>query len=317
MNPATRKRVAATAVLLAGLALAGPAAAVQCGETIGPNVSVTLSGTLVCDDVAHGLTIVGPASVTLDGLLIVCQDIDQNGATPSSGLRILGRGVRVQGTADSGGATVFCRTGVEVAGDGRHKIEQVIAADGPGAGFAILSDRNTLKRNEASNNSIGFSIQGLDNTLRNNTAENHESHGFYSRGDGTRLTGNLSFGSRWYGFSLYRVSRQRLTSNYASGSERTGFRVDFTEDSAFRKNSAIQNHGLGIDIQGGQRQVWAGNVVRQNESPGFWVNAGQIRLTNNEAIGNGTYDILEYAPGCGTNIWRNNVFGTANRSCVQ
>jgi hypothetical protein len=109
--------------LAVGACAGSPAAALQCGDTIGPNISATLSGTLICDDVANGLTIVGPANLTLDGLFIYCPDLNQNGTTPSSGLRILGRNVRIDGTELNGGSVVFGRTGVEVAGEGRHKVE--------------------------------------------------------------------------------------------------------------------------------------------------------------------------------------------------
>lgn len=317
MKSSKWRTVATTAGLLSGLALATPAAALQCGDTIGPNVSGTLSGSIVCDDVAHGLTIVGPANLTLDGLYIFCQDLNQNGTTPSSGIRILGRNVRIDGTEQSGGSVIFCRTGVEVAGEGRHKVEDVSAGDGSGTGFHVTSDDNTLKGNHAINNSIGFSILGNDNTLRDNTAEDHQYYGFNSRGDGTELKGNVSLGAEYYGFLLFEASRQRMTNNYASNCRNAGFRVERVEDSSFRRNSSVQNRGIGIDVQNGQRQTWVNNVVRENQSWGIFMESNAVRLTNNEVVGNASTDIVERATDCGTNIWRRNVFGVANRTCVE
>lgn len=312
MRTNAARRIVGLATALLGLGVASPAAAVVCGETIGPNVSVTLSGTLVCDDVSHGLTIVGPARVTFAGLLIVCQDLNQNGAVPSSGLRVLGRNVRVQGTPDAGGATAFCRTGVEVAGEGRHRIAQMITVDGARTGFSVTTDANVLKDNEASGMTVGFEVSGENNDLRNNLAEESRSNGFNVFGDRTRLTGNRSTGND-FGFYL-RGGRHRVRKNQATGNGR-GFFANGVTSSAFRGNVASYNSQTGIDIVGGQNQIWVGNEARSN-GIGIYVDASSIRVIANEAIGN-IGDLVNRALDCGTNVWRNNVFGTANRSCIR
>src|SRR5262245_47138880 len=97
----TIKNTLAAAGLLLGLALASSAAAVQCGQPIGPNQTVTLQADLVCDDNTGGLTVTGPATVNLNGHTIRCVDTNQDGVAPN-GLFILGQEAKVRdGIVDS------------------------------------------------------------------------------------------------------------------------------------------------------------------------------------------------------------------------
>ncbi|HEV2810551.1 MAG TPA: right-handed parallel beta-helix repeat-containing protein [Acidimicrobiales bacterium] len=65
-----------------------------------------------------------------------------------------------------------------------------------------------------------------------------------------------------------------------------------------------------------------GNTVSGNTGNGIEVNTEQNRIVGNTALGNGgsdgKHDLFDgnFDPPCDSNVWQDNVFGTANRLCV-
>ncbi len=173
----TLKHTLATAGLMLGLTLASPAAAVQCGDVIGPNVTVSLHGTLTCDDATTAaLTIVGPADVDLSDLDIACHDANQNGYVPL-GLIIGGQGAKVRNGVVNG-----CYHGVLVWGQGQHLIKRMTTLFSRALGFYVASSRNTLSQNRAADS--GFWVGTDTNKLSENVAEYcHWGAGFQIEGN--------------------------------------------------------------------------------------------------------------------------------------
>lgn len=318
----TLKNALATMSLLLSAALASPAAAVQCGDTIGPNVTVALSGSITCDNTTGGLTIVGPAKVDLTDFAISCNDTNQDGVVPT-GLALLGKQVQVRG-----GHVFSCQTGVRLAGQGLHRVEDLyVAGRFVGVSYRVESDKNTLRQNQGGYDGIGFWVIGHSNTLRKNTVEYARRYGFYIEGDNTRLERNSASRNRGQnarGFQLIYSTGHKLTANEATDNEADGFHGYGVEQVTLRGNRAFRNGSTGMMISGGKGHRLTGNEARENWGDGILMaGASETTLTNNVAVGNDqvnslyAFDLNDYSANCGTNTWKNNTFGTASQPCVQ
>jgi hypothetical protein len=316
----TLKHTLAAAGLLLGLAIASPAAAVQCGDVIGPNVTVALSGSISCDNTTNpALTIVGPAKVDLSQFTILCNDVNQDG-TPPTGLRILGQKAQVHGGFPSG-----CYDGVDVEGEGRHTVKNVRAESSRIHGFFITSTKNILRQNRAMIDKYGFVVGGNSNTLLDNTADiSHSDTSFKIEGNNNRLRRNFAGGSNFDGFSIFGEGN-KLTENEARGNGVDGF--DVQEGAAkitLRKNFARNNGDDGFEISGQQHKLIE-NEASDNIANGILAHeASHITLLGNVALDNNQanyptilFDLKDLTPDCSTNTWKHNTFGTASQPCIQ
>ena len=63
------------------------------------------------------------------------------------------------------------------------------------------------------------------------------------------------------------------------------------------------------------------NQALSNASFGIEVDSPGNKLSGNRALGNGVGDLADFSgptfTGCSTNVWKNDVFGTRNQTCVQ
>ncbi len=340
----TLKTTLAATGLLLGLALTSPAAAVQCGDTIGPNQTATLQEDLLCDITTGGLVVIGPAEVHMDGHAIKCQDL--NGIVPS-GIEILGRDAKVYGSDNVVFGTVSdCFYGVGVRGEGHHTVENVMAERGREAGFYVASSKNTLRWNytaqgpsgfvigdQSRNNKLldnaalfhddkGFQIHGTKHQLQRNSAVLNEGHGFTVSGVGHKLTSNIADRNRGDGFGIL-GNHNHLKNNKAIGNV-DGFAIEDVAKNTLTSNEAIENHDDGFDVQGGTLQTaLLRNKSFHNGGSGIEVDGQQHKLVSNETLDNNqgnypdAFDLADENPNCGTNTWKDNTFGTANQPCIQ
>jgi parallel beta-helix repeat protein len=318
----TLKNTLATAGLLLGLVLASPAVAVQCGDTIGPNVSVTLSESLICDSTTNyvALTIIGPAEVHLNGFTIQCHDTNQDGVVPTSGLFLDGHNAQVHGS----GIVKDCFVGVAVSGEGRHLVKNVETQNNREMGIAVLSAKNTLRGNKASTSRYGF-VVGLSsdsNTLIENTAAGNKV-GFIIDGYKQQLRRNVADTNVEDGFRIY-DDKHTLIGNRAERNSVNGFAVQEAGiEITLRKNVASNNGQDGFQISG-QGHKLIENEASANRGNGIQVHeANHIKLMNNVALANNqdhsldAFDLADEIPNCDTNTWKQNTFGTANQPCIQ
>ncbi len=316
----TLKHPLATVGLMLSLAGALPAAAVQCGDTIGPNETVTLSGTLTCDNTTGGLTVVGPAKVDLTDLIIDCRDVNNDGYLPA-GLHILGHKALVHGGVVSG-----CSYGVYVDGQGNHTVEDVEVKRSEIHGFFIPSHKNILRRNYALLGRASGFVTGdhsNQNTLIENTATSNRV-GFTVEGNKHQLRQNSAISNDEDGFRLYGEAH-RLTENVATGNIGEGFDVEEgTNNITLYRNRALQSgNGDGFEISG-QRHKLKRNEAYSNWRNGIDVHtAHNIVLKHNEVLNNNgplsatLFDMRDQTPNCDTNIWKKNTFDTASQLCIQ
>lgn len=179
----------AVAALFASLALGTTeASALECGDTILPGQKVRLEANVgPCTDATGGITIVGPAKLDLNGFAVTCQLHTELHRNPP-GIRIVGERARVQN-----GRVVACGTGVQVHGQGRHRVKKVEAALSGRDGFEIDSEGNVLKDNHAlRSRDDGFAVLSQRNTLKKNLAADNEGYGIVVGGHSQRIIRNDS-----------------------------------------------------------------------------------------------------------------------------
>jgi len=109
-----------------------------------------------------------------------------------------------------------------------------------------------------------------------------------------------------------------LSNNTVSNCD-TGFSVGGAGHQTVTGNSA--SHGeTGIFVEQGDGDVLQANTVSQN-SYGiqvFALSVSHAKIQGNTAKGNSTFDLNDLNPGCGSDIWRGNSFGTADpASCIH
>jgi parallel beta-helix repeat protein len=319
---------------LAWSATAALAQAPTCGSVIGPGENLSLNtNILACDDGsgAAALTIVGPATVNMNGFVVSCADVDGDELRPEGivleGTRVVLRNVGVS----------RCENGVVVRGEGRHRIEAVRSSQNLRSGFLVESDGNVFVKNEARSNFNGFRVQSDENVLANNEAFSHPGDAFRLQGgDGNRLRGNEAAGNAT-GFDLQSGEENVLTANLARSNE-TGFVVHSLRDRLVKNTSTINEDGF---LLFGNETIATSNVATSNVDSGFSVEGrsgifrqnraddnggdGIVALSTttnalfrkNRASGNGEFDLSDVKDDCGTNLWESNTFGTRGAVCIE
>jgi hypothetical protein len=316
-------------VLLA-LWVAVPLAAhaqLTCGGTIGPGGTFTMTSDITsCPGTA--LTVVGP--VVLDMAL---RDLSCTGL--STGLRIEGKGARVQG-----GRVFGCTVAVDVGGSGSHKVQRMRAVVNALA-FGVSSDGNVLAHNAASSHSAGFQINGNRNKLVGNLSVSTSGDAFQSFGNGNAFTQNaVQQAARGFASEMGTVgnvykentatvtgvgfaidgAKHTLKSNTATRSAQVGYRLQVgTGGHSLKGNVAIglagdRTFGTGFDVATG------GNSLKSNRAHehqnGIVLRVPGNVVTGNVAIGNGT-DGADVDPACTGNTWKKNVFHVVFQDCVR
>jgi parallel beta-helix repeat protein len=316
----TLKNILAATGLLHGLALTSPAAAVQCGDTIGPHETVVLQQDLNC--IEGGLTIVGPATFDLNGHKFSMGIPGVSDPQPGPCITLEGERAVVRN-----GVVVICDIGVRVAGQGKHMVEQL------GVGFTqrdnviVESNRNILRQNlfvfaGFSAGGAGVVVQGERNKLSENRVEEVNGHGFAIRGGKNKLEKNTAVQNRGDGFGVV-GDNNRLKKNKAIDNV-DGYAIEDAANNTLVNNEALRNRDDGFDVQGGtQKTALLQNKAFHNGGSGLEVDGQQHRLIGNEAFDNNrgnypdAFDLTDEIPNCDTNKWKHNAFGTAGQPCIK
>lgn len=110
-----------------------------------------------------------------------------------------------------------------------------------------------------------------------------------------------------------------IRSNIITGNGGSGIAIFSGSENNIRDNAVIGNFDgifLSTAVTGNSIQ---GNTVNGNSNAGIVIvaTAAQNSVKGNTARGNGIFDLSDLNPNCGTNAWKNNMFGTSNQGCVQ
>jgi parallel beta-helix repeat protein len=115
-----------------------------------------------------------------------------------------------------------------------------------------------------------------------------------------------------------------------------GIDVFGSRDSVVGPGTITGTFGLNIDLAGGDSVVGVsmttavdgiliggsgnsvrGNVVTGNFGYGIAAVGGGNTIVGNSVHGNGLDDLFDNNPGCDSNVWKGNDFGTANLACIH
>lgn len=281
----TDHRVIASISILASLGFfSAPTiwAAPACGDIITTNTTLDADVGPCATDPA--LTVEGPATLDLNGFTVSCS------TTSTFGIVLTEKSAKLLN-----GVVRNCNFGVILAGVGSHRVEQVLSTDNSNTGFYVDSgsDKNELDGNAATGNGgVGFGIAGANAKLINNTSTGNEVGFFNFNTNDGQLQHNTAAANNEWGFGL----------------DGNGIKVD--------KNVAQQNGGEGFAI-GGSNSTVTSNQAFDNGREGINNFAIDSKFLKNTALGNGSDDIVEENADCDNNQWKNNVFGSANRACVE
>jgi len=308
-------------------------AQIACGDVLGPGGSFVADADIGPCVELPALRIVGPVKVDFAGHAVSCN------ADTAVGIEITGKGAKV-----SNGSVSGCHTGVEISGDGKHKLEEMMAELNQALGFEVNSAGNKLTHNTAFQNGFGggpgdgFIVRGAKNTLTENWGVDNTDEGFEVDGTKVKMTGNVAVNNTGEGVRIDagsgKYKKNLLSSNI------TGFRVGgtgcaFTSnvtiahgtfegffitagDGKYSKNVAVGNADAGMDFTGGgddnkvTKTFAAGNV-----NFGFEVEGQGNSLKSNVAIGNGDTDLVDLNGNCTDNTWSKNLFSTASPICIE
>ncbi len=283
-----------------------------CGEIIGPKAKVTLGDDIeLCDSSTNpALTIVGPATVDMAGFRVRCDPSDR-----PDGIVLEGKGVKLL----NGGVT-DCNDGLEIRGDGKHRVDGFASEGNDNDGTRVFSDKNRIVRFSGNQNGgDGVELDGSGNKVEESVGLENEGQGFEidtSKNQLKRITGG---GNTQEGLL---VSDEDATSNRISfgafvWNEDDGVEL-LTGGNKVEKSVAVRN---GTDDQDSGFDSRADNApdtpnqLKSNRASahpyaGMRTNRDNDGIQKNVLLGNGT-DALDENADCSGNKWKKNVFGTS------
>ncbi|MBY0280112.1 right-handed parallel beta-helix repeat-containing protein [Candidatus Binatia bacterium] len=296
------------------------AQSIGCGSVVGPNQTVVLDADLACTRGTGGITVIGPATLDLGGHLIGCAAE----ADRAIGVTLVGKRAQLKN-----GSVLACKVGVEMADDGRHRVEQVVATANVEAAFRLDSDASTLRGSTGGGTTSGidFVVRGDRNLLEGNTTLvaglQPAPIGFRVLGNANRLRGNTAGNHTLLGFSVdFPFERNVLQGNTATGNGSAGIAID-TPRTSVTGNVVTANGREGIFVTASSSRITR-NDVRDNGTTGIRILGGvggnvisRNTALNNDRRGVGAFDLQDSTPECGTNRWSANLFATAGQPCIE
>ena len=228
-SPRPRKVYAFAAVLVAVTALMADVAQAQigCGSVILPGQKVKLEANVgPCTAATGGITVVGPGSLDLNGYAVTCL-LGLEADDVPVGIHVVGEKAKIKN-----GSVLACRKGVQLVGDGRHKVIKVTAAVNHEEGFAIYTHRNVVKNSEAlDNQEYGFNIWDIRNTVKRSLASGNDIAGFIVRTGENKLVKNESVDNGQFGFfvEMDAGGGNKFLRNLATGNGEDDLASDFVD----------------------------------------------------------------------------------------
>jgi parallel beta-helix repeat protein len=311
-----------------------PAAALSCGDTIGPGGAVTLTENLIgpCES-NPVLRVIGPIDLDLNGYTVSCggRTHDSGGAN-YTGILLEGNSAYVRN-----GSIADCGDGLLIGGPGvtAHTILQVTARDNFRRGINVGSRGNRLIGNTVVRNRVGVNLRGGLNVLMQTDARNNVIGIEITEQDSDTLESNLLVANTAthnddVGFSIVDAKGNTLIGNKATQNGAQGFRIDGHKN-VLLDNIAKKNAGDGVSIGssgGGPKygNLVDGSIVQNNGGHGIALHCthcgppgGSHRVTSNTAGGHAAphFDLVDDFPKCDSNIWTQNTFGSRSRKCIH
>ena len=251
--------------------------AIECGDTIGPNESVTLNGNLDCSTTGEtALTVRGPARLNLNGFSVF-------GASGQYGIVVRGKAATILNGTIRG-----ARRGIRLRDDGHHQVLNVTVVEcsdpddaSSRRGIQVQSDHNKLINNYIVGCNKGIRVdeetrnnEVVGNTMHDNDAENCDVKGV----------------------------KNVIVNNIADGGSEECFLIGDLEDPEVgaNENRVINNTALNCEE--------GGFVAAEGTSGNYFV--------NNTAEGNSEFDLIDGNGNCTDNKWNNNTATSGDPDCT-
>ena len=159
--------------------------------------------------------------------------------------------------------------------------------------------------------------------------------------DHSRVSEITVMGSRQDGINGNMCDCHFLTvrSNVAGRNQGFGIALGIVDSVNISEND-VSGNGGGIELVGGNGHTVHNNIANGNTSSGIFVSSNTgarvydnatngnglygieifgpgIEVFRNQSLANATYDLFDHSAGCAGNVWHDNVFFTANQSCIH
>jgi parallel beta-helix repeat protein len=287
---------------------AGPARAVDCGDTV--TGFERLDRNLICTD-DPALTVDG-GLLDLGGFTVVCHhEPDVQGV----GVLLDGSGARLRG-----GAVTGCFLAVHVAGEGGHTVRG-LTASAVDRGVFVESDGNRLLNNQILRalEDAAVQVDGSENLLRGNTVAGAGDQGFEINGSDNRIVNNR-IGDVGEGVQLTgernHVLRNRIVGASDRGIDVRGL-VDPTGAHVIMENLIADGvDGIAL-LESSNGNRISRNRIYSNSDQGIFVGTEDNTIQRNEALLN-LVDLQDNTVDCDNNLWRDNTFETSvSNDCIE
>jgi YVTN family beta-propeller protein/parallel beta-helix repeat protein len=155
----------------------------------------------------------------------------------------------------------------------------------------------------------GLNFEQVSSSLVKNVTTSNNFFGFVVNGGfsagcgvgcpstGNVFLGNISTFNNQHGFTLNGATNNIFGSNTANGNGARGFLLFNASGNNVKDNTFNNNGQSGVRIEAG---TGTGNSLRKNT-----------------ATNNGLVDLQDDNANCDMNTWKQNIFGTASRPCIQ
>jgi parallel beta-helix repeat protein len=305
---ARRRSVGAAAGVGLLVLAAGPALAVECGETI--TGDARLDRDLICTT-DPGLTVTG-GLLDLNGFTVVC---DHDPTVEGVGVLLDGSGARLRG-----GAVTGCFVAVHVAGEGGHTVRR-LTASASNQGVFVESDGNRLLDSQILRGLEDAAVQvdGSDNLLRGNAIAGSDDQGFEINGNDNRIVrnriGGVAEGVQLEGERNH-VLRNQIVGATDRGIDVRGL-VEPTGAHVMFGNLIVDGvDGIAL-LESSNGNRISRNTIYGNSDQGIFVGTFDNTIQRNQALLN-RVDLQDSTPGCDDNLWRGNTFETSvSDDCIE
>ena len=182
------------------------------------------------------------------------------------------------------------------------------------------------------NFTVGVNFEGVDSSEVKDVTATSNRFGFAvnrdfvtpdlnNLSDENWFRGNTSTGNEIHGFTLNGASNNNFLNNVSSNNSTTGFFLFDGTGNQVKVNTTNGNGEDGIRVGGGTS---TGHSIKDNTANGnglfgirLLAGATGNSVKGNTAQGNNVTDLIDDNSACDNNTWRDNVFNTANQTCIQ
>jgi parallel beta-helix repeat protein len=293
---------------------AGPALAVECGDTI--TGFARLERDLICTS-DPALRVDG-GRLDLKGFTVVCDHPPPPPVSPATGVGILLEGA---GGLLRNGAVTGCFVAVHVVGKGGHTILG-LTASAANQGVLVESDGNRLLDSHILRGVEDAAVQvnGAGNLLRANAVAGSDDQGFEINGSDNRIVENR-IGGVAEGVQL-EGERNHVLRNQILGATDRGIDVrGLVEPTGAHviTDNLITDGVDGIALlESSNANRISRNTIYGNSDQGIFVGTLGNTIEGNRALLNAV-DVQDNTPDCDDNLWRDNTFATAvsDADCID